>query len=470
MVAAAGLYMEFFLAALAAIIWARTAPGALNTLAYDAVIAGTVLTLFFNINPLMRFDGYFILSDLLQVPNLSTRGGTWMRRALTWLLLGTEPARQLRPTTREGWIVALYGGAAWVWQIVIIAGLLVAASVTLRGGGLLLAVIAGIAWVALPLGRFASSMLEKIRTGSGNGSRLLLRAGALSAVLAALVFFPWHRSVSSDGVVELAETQVLRAECPGFIVRELVQDGETVEAGQLLVELSNIEAAAELARCRLALAQQEQRARLAYTRDDISAFQAEQARSAALRKEIAERERYLGTLQIRAPFAGRVANRQLGRLRGVFFKAGQDVLHFGRAGERELKVAVSERDEPHFRGAVGESMSVRIMGRAAVLSGELTRVEARATQAPVHPALTALAGGPLAVRRSEDAPAEPSRPADYELAQPYFTAIVRLAEGVPLAAGEMARVRFRSSRTDTLWSETQGAFSRWLKRYAAQEH
>ena len=106
MVAAAGLYMEFFLAAFAAIIWARTAPGALNTLAYDAVIMGTVLTFFFNANPLMRFDGYFILSDLLQVPNLSTRGGTWLRRALTWLLLGAEPARALRPTTREGWIVA----------------------------------------------------------------------------------------------------------------------------------------------------------------------------------------------------------------------------------------------------------------------------------------------------------------------------------------------------------------------------
>jgi biotin carboxyl carrier protein len=275
--------------------------------------------------------------------------------------------------------------------------------------------------------------------------------------------------VSSDGVVELAETQVLRAECPGFVVRELVQDGETVEQGQLLLELSNVEAAAELASRRLASAQQELRARLAYTRDDVAAFQTEQSKSAALRKEIAERERYLGTLQIRAPFPGRVTNRKLGRLRGVFFKAGQDVLHFGRAGERELKVAVSERDEPHFRGAVGESLSVRIAGRATVLNGQLTRVEARATQEPVHPALTALAGGPLAVRRSEDAPSEPSRPADYELAQPYFTAIVGLAEGVPLAAGEMARVRFRSARTTTLWSDMQGTLARWLKRYAARE-
>ena len=66
--------MEFFLAAVSAIVWARTGPGTLNTVAHNAVVTGTVVTLFFNANPLMRFDGYFILSDLLGLPNLATRG------------------------------------------------------------------------------------------------------------------------------------------------------------------------------------------------------------------------------------------------------------------------------------------------------------------------------------------------------------------------------------------------------------
>src|SRR6202012_965193 len=77
-VALAGLYVEFFFAAIAAIVWSHTGPGSLHTLAHDTLITGTVLTLFFNANPLMRFDGYFVLSDLLDIPNLATRGRTWM--------------------------------------------------------------------------------------------------------------------------------------------------------------------------------------------------------------------------------------------------------------------------------------------------------------------------------------------------------------------------------------------------------
>jgi len=469
MVSAAGLYMEFFLAGLAAVVWARTEPGALHTLAHNTVVTGTLITLLFNANPLMRFDGYFILSDLLDVPNLATRGRQWFQRTAGWLLLGGKSGRKLWPDSREKWIVAGYGVAAWLWQVVVLVGLLVAASVALRGGGLLLAVVAAIAWVALPVSNFVHGLATSIHGGAGRWSTVAVRLGALVTAVALIVFVPWHRMVASDGVVELAETQVLRAECPGFVVRELVQDGEVVAEGQVLVELDNAEAAAELARRRLAFDRQELRARLAYTREEISAFQAEQSKTEALRKEVAEYEQYLSTLQIRAPFAGRVTSRPLGTRSGAFFAAGDEIVRLGRAAECEVKVAVSERDAPHFRAALSQPMAVRLTGRGEVLSGELTRVEARATREPPHPALTALAGGPLALRRSEEGAAEARRTPAYELAEPHFTAVVRLAHRGDLSPGEMARIRFRSARPATLWNELQAGFGRWLRRYTTQE-
>jgi putative peptide zinc metalloprotease protein len=469
MVSVAGLYMEFFLAAIAAVVWANTPPGSLHTLAHNTVITGTLITLLFNANPLMRFDGYFILSDLLDVPNLATRGRQWFQRATGWLLLGGKGGRKLRPDSREKWIVAGYGVAAWLWQVVVLVGLLVAASVALRGGGLLLAVIAAIAWVALPVSHFVHGIATSIRGGAGHWSTVAVRAGAILTVVALVVFVPWHRMVASDGVVELAETQVLRAECPGFVARELVQDGEVVAEGQVLVELDNAEAAAELASRRLALDKQELRARLAYTRDEVSAFQAEQSKTEALRKEVAEYERYLATLQVRAPFAGRVTSRQLGTRQGVFFSAGDEIVRLGRAAECEVKVAVSERDAPHFRAALSQPMKVRLTGRGEVLAGELTRVEARATREPPHPALTAMAGGPLALRRSEETDADARRAPAFELAEPHFTAVVRLAHRGDLSPGEMARIRFRSARAATLWNELQAGFGRWLRRYTDQE-
>ncbi len=462
MVSAAGLYAEFFLAALAAIVWSRTADGPLNTVAHNAVVTGTALTLFFNANPLMRFDGYFVLGDLLEIPNLATRGRAWLNRAGGWLLLGLRAMKPKPPATREDWIVAIYSIAAWLWQIVMLAGMLVGASVALRGGGLLLAIIAAVGWTALPLWRFVESLAD----GGGKWSALALRGGIAVALICGALFVPFHRSVSSPGVVELADTRVMRAECAGFVEKIHVRDGDAVSEGQLLVELRNDEAASDLARSKIELAQQELRSRIAYTSGDVAAFQAEKSKVESLKTAVANHESYVATLQIRAPFAGRVTNRQLAQMPGTFLKAGDEVMQVGRADGSEVKIAVSEEQEPHFRTVVAQPVRVRIAGRGDDFPATLTRVEARASRNLVHPALTALAGGPLALRRTDSESTDDEKQnAQFELARPHFTAVARLDAADGFSIGEMARVKFRSTRSVTLWSEVQRAVDRWLEKY-----
>ena len=462
MVAAAGLYAEFFLAAIAAVIWSRTADGALNTVAHNAIVTGTALTLFFNANPLMRFDGYFILSDLLEIPNLATRGRGWFTRAASWLLLGLRPMKPKPLVTREDWIIALYGSAAWLWQMVMLAGILVGASVALRGGGLLFAIIAAVGWTALPLWRF----VESLARAGGKSGTLIVRGGIALALLIGAFVIPFHRSVSSPGVVELADTRVLRAECAGFVEKIYVSDGDAVSEGQLLVELRNEEATSNLARSRIDLAQQELRSRVAYASGDVAAFQAEKSKVESLRTAVATHESYVATLQIRAPFAGRVTNRALAHLAGTFLESGAEVLQVGRADGSEVKIAVSEEQEPHFRTAVAQPVRVRIEGRGGDFPAKLSRLEARASRSLVHPALTALAGGPLALRRTEADSRDEGKPIDqYELARPHFTAVARLDASEGFSIGEMARVKFRSPRAVTLWSEVQRAVDHWLEKY-----
>jgi putative peptide zinc metalloprotease protein len=469
-VAAAGMMVEFFLAAVAAIVWAHSEPGTLRTVAHDVVITGTVVTLFFNANPLMRFDGYFILSDLIELQNLATRGRQWVQRLWMGVLLGGSAWRGVRPRGREGWAVAAYGGMAWLWQVLVLAGLLLGASVLMRGGGLALAALAAVTWLAIPLTRFAAGLLSSA-SSAGGGWRVSMRMAAILVLLAGALAVPWRRTISSPGVVELADGMALRAECPGFVEKVCVADGATVEEGDLLLRLRNDEAAAQLARVRLQLQQQELRARLAYTREDIATFQAEQAKAEALRRSAAEQEAYLATLEIRAPFQGRVTNRDLARLRGVFFGAGQEVMRIGRATGADVKIAVSERDAAHFRTGLGEEVGVRVDGRGQPIRGTLIRMDAHATRQISQPALTAAAGGPIALRPTEEAGRSESGENDvtrgYELAEPHFAATVRLpADAPPLSPGETARVRFRSDRGVTLWAEMQGAVRRWLRRYS----
>ena len=471
-VAAAGLYAEFFLAGLAAIVWAQTGPGTLHTAAHNAVITGTLVTLLFNANPLMRFDGYFILSEWLDLPNLATRGKMWTQRTLGWLLTGAPASRPAPLRTRAEWQVALYGSAALVWQVIVAAGLLVGASTTLKGGGLALAAVAGITWVALPLWHFGTSLGALSASGVGPWLRIAGRGALLVALPAGVLFVPFHRSVTSPGVIELADTRTLRVECPGFVENVHVRDGELVHAGQVLIELVNDEAASALARSRIELAQQDLRSRMAYAKGDVVGFQAEEAKAASLRTLVAQRESYLATLAIRAPIDGRVTNRHLTAITGTFLETGSEVLRIGNADGCEVKIAVSQEHEPHWRATLGTALRVKIAGRERVYDAQSTRLEPRATRELIDPALTALASGPLALRRTEEPasrePAGRRGTAEYELAEPHFAATARLLAPESFYPGELALVKFRSVRTGTLWESCRSALVHWLERHTDQ--
>lgn len=471
MVASAGIYAEFFVAGLAAILWTRTADGFTATIAHNVIFTGTVVTLLINANPLMRFDGYYILGDLLGIPNLATRGRGWVRAVVARLLLGRRAPGPAPLRTRDEWIIAGYGLAASLWQIIVFAGMLVAASVTLRGGGLFFAVIAAAMWLGVPLWRLFKS------TGQAKGSAfdrwltISWRLALLALLTGGLLLVPLRRSISNPAVVELADTAVLRAECPGFVRTVHVHDGDVVEAGALLVELRNDEAGAELDRSRLELAQQELRARVAYTRGELALFQAENAKTESLRAAVRNHETYLATLQIRSPFAGRITGRRLEQLSGVFLRTGDEIAQFGRADGCDVKIALDQEAATHFRTAVGKPVQVLIEGRGQTFDATLFQVESRATRDLIHPALTAVAGGPLALRRVEEPPPDSAHEAatGLELAEPHFVALARLATTQAMDSGQIARVKLRSLRGVTLWESAQGGFARWLKRYSASE-
>lgn len=460
MVSVAGMWMEFFIASIAAIVWAHSRPGSVETFAHNVVFTGTVVTIFFNANPLMRFDGYFILADLLEISNLAPRGRQWVQGMLSWLALGVKRLKPAWPRSREQGIVAVYGVAAWIWQLVVLVSLVAGATSMLRGGGLAFAALALVGWVALPLWRFATQLSRQV---SGHVPSLIARGVAALAIVSTIGFAQFRHTVRATGVVEFADTQILRVECPGFVEEVLVEDGATVAAGQVLVRLRNPEAESALVRAKLALEEEELRARLAYAREDVATFQAGQAKVVSRRETVVQNESYVGTMTIRAPVAGRIAARRLTNLQGSFLQRGEEVLRIGGAEASDLKVAVAQDQEAHLRTSVNAPVRVRISGRGETLHGTLTRVEARAAREIMLPALTALAGGPLAVRRLAEArPGEP----DYELVEPHFLATVRLENGADLRPGEMAVVKLTSARRVTAWEEFQRVFSRWWHRAA----
>ena len=119
-IGAAGMYIEVILSAIAIYVWWFTKPGMLHYLALNTFFVTTITTVIFNANPLMRFDGYYMMSDFLEIPNLRAKSDKMLREAFSWYCLGIESRPDpFMPETGKGWFVT-YAIAAWCYRWVIL--------------------------------------------------------------------------------------------------------------------------------------------------------------------------------------------------------------------------------------------------------------------------------------------------------------------------------------------------------------
>ena len=119
-IGAAGMYIEIILSAIAIYVWYYTNTGLLHHLALNVFFVTTITTVIFNANPLMRFDGYYMMSDFLEIPNLRRKSDTMLREAFGWYCLGIESRPDpFMPETGRGWFVT-YAIAAWLYRWVIL--------------------------------------------------------------------------------------------------------------------------------------------------------------------------------------------------------------------------------------------------------------------------------------------------------------------------------------------------------------
>ena len=140
-IAVAGIYLELLVAAAALLIWSHTGQGVVNHVCLNVAIMASVTTLLFNANPLMRFDGYYVLADWLEIPNLHARGQQWLTQSARRYLLGMN-AQHAAWTRGSGLVIRVYALAAFAWRIVVCAGLVMFAATMFHGAGIVLAAFA----------------------------------------------------------------------------------------------------------------------------------------------------------------------------------------------------------------------------------------------------------------------------------------------------------------------------------------
>jgi len=396
-VATAGMYLEIFLAACAAIAWSTTHDPVLRFHLFNVMLVGSLSTVLFNANFLMRFDGYYILADLLEIPNLYQKGQQFVNGLGRRFLLGMD-ATSLDVSGRKRLLIQSYGLAAWVWRILICISLSILTTALFYGFGIILA-LAGIAmWVGVPVWRFVSQWRDEATNDQPNLKWVsLVTVPVLACLITAMVFLPWPFQVSAPAIVEYESPCVVRAESSGFVQRVHAIAGQSVSEGELLVELESKELSVRLRQLQLDREMSLIRSRGYHQNREVAAYQSENASRIAMEEQLEEVRHEIESLQLRAECDGIVMGEDLKTLPGQFVSAGTPLMKVIDESKKKIVVAVSQDDFEAFDAAKSKRTMFAPTFGLHRTAGILKQVEPTASS-NVDMRLTSYAGGSLSVR------------------------------------------------------------------------
>jgi putative peptide zinc metalloprotease protein len=233
------MVVELFIASLALFFWINAEAGVLRTLAYNTIFIAGASTVFFNANPLLRYDGYYILADLIEIPNLRNRSHSYLLYLCERYLFGNSSADAPVATRSErAWFVG-FGVLSFIYRLFVVSAILVFIGQRFLGLGLLLAAGAAIVWLVTPVVKGTSYLLTSPRLRSVRGRSLLVTLLLIAGVFAFLGFVPMPYRTGAEGVIWIPEESFVRAGAEGFVEELLAQPGDRVEKGTPLFRMSN---------------------------------------------------------------------------------------------------------------------------------------------------------------------------------------------------------------------------------------
>lgn len=312
----AGMYIEVVIASICTLIWWFTEPGLLHYLSLNVMFISSVSTILFNANPLLRYDGYYILSDIAEIPNLRQKSSAILSRKLGHWCLGIEPPPDPFLPERNQGFFALYTVAAAVYRWVIVFSILWFLNQVFKPYGLqivgqLIAMASVYSLAIMPLWKLfkffhTPGRIEKVKKVPMYATLAFL-ATVLGAVL--LIPFPFH--VVGTFALEPHAAESVYVEMPGKLKKIAVQHQDHVQEGDSLLELENIELELTTVRLQGQLEQQNSMLDSLYYRaisdsNVLLEIPAAEETLATIQGQLKKREEERGKLKLSAPAAGTV--------------------------------------------------------------------------------------------------------------------------------------------------------------------
>jgi putative peptide zinc metalloprotease protein len=393
-VAAAGIIVELTLAAIAALVWAVAEPGLGRALAFNVMLIGGVSTVIVNGNPLLRFDGYYVLSDIIEVPNLAQRSIRYFGYLVNRHVFSVPGLGRFSASGYERVAMAIYAPVAWCYRLVVMIG--VAAFVATNyfvvgiGMGVFTITIGFILPAVKALWQVAMGPRYQLCRWRAAG----ITFGAIATVAVAVLAVPAPVHSTAEGVIWVPEDAIVRAGTDGFIRNVMAGPGARVTAGAPLFVLEHPIAEAKL---RVTAAQvQELESKYAdeWVTDRIAAevtgYELTHQRASLVR------EQYRISRQVITAGSGGTFNavRPVDDMVGRYVKMGEIMGYVTPVSGRVARVVVPQSDIELVRNRL-VSVLIRLADRRTDIQSSVVRAVPAANEDVPSQALTTANGGAI---------------------------------------------------------------------------
>lgn len=342
-VGAAGILVEIFIAALAMYVWVLVEPGMVRSLLFNIMLIAGISTVIVNGNPLLRFDGYFVFIDLIEMPNLAQRGQQYLRYLSDRYLFSAKSLDLPHETPSEKRWLFFYTISAWIYRILITVSIILFVAGEFFIFGVLLALWGAATIIIMPVWKSIKHLLSSPTLQRNRPHAIKVALGLIVGLVIFLTLIPLPLRTQAEGVVWLPDQALVRAGTNGFFERWLVTPGTYVRSGVPVAMLRDPQLKAELAVAEARVTEAQARYRAQGFKDPVQSeiFRQQLAHEEYALKRVQERH---DRLTLRSETDGTLTAPKDQDLNEQFFKKGELVSYILDRRQLIARTVVTQDD------------------------------------------------------------------------------------------------------------------------------
>lgn len=434
MVGAAGMIVELFIAAIAFYLWLLVEPGVTRALLFNIMLVAGVSTLVFNGNPLLRYDGYYILADLIEIPNLANRSLRYWEYVVKRYAFGVRDAEKPHASRAEDAWFRFYGPVSSIYRVLVTITIALFIAGEFFVIGVILAIWAVVAMAVVPIIKGVQHLRESPSLRTHRRRAIAVTGGVLAMIILFLFVIPMPFRSNAEGVIWFSEEAMVRAGSNGFVDHFLVEPGTHVVKGEALVKSSEpaLEAQLQLNEAKVAELEAAYSAQFVTDRAKANIIREQmESEKAALDRT---RERAQGLIA-RANTDGVFISPEADNMPGRYFHKGELLGYVIEKGHPLARVMVAQ-DAVDMVRLDTDQVTVRQVHRPDVVSvGRIVRRTSAGVEYLPSRALSTEGGGQIS--------ADPRDQKGFKMMQRMFQFDIELADDDDAAFfGERVYVRF----------------------------